>query len=46
MEFLKNQNAVSAILVEDNGNILISENIADHFENLSELSVEVLEDES
>lgn len=46
VEFLKNQNSVSAILVEDNGNILISENIADHFENLSELSVEVLENES
>lgn len=45
-EYLKNHCDVSVILVEDSENIVISEDIADNFENLSGFNVEVIGDEN
>ena len=45
-EYLKSQSDISVILVEENGNIVISEDISAQFENLSKYSLEVLDDEN
>lgn len=45
-EYLKNQCDVSVILVEDSGNIVISEEISNNFQNLSGFPVEVIYNET
>lgn len=45
-EHLKSQSDISVILVEENGNIVISEDISAQFENLSKYSLEVWDDEN
>ena len=45
-EYLKSQSDISVILVEENGNIVISEDISAQFENLSKYSLEVWDDEN